>query len=470
MELSRALRVQPGDVVAFTGGGGKTTAMFRLAAEQAALGRRVLVTTSTRIFAAQIRLAPDHLAFDPARHSLPQLLDDLADRGANPLLLTGPVEPESGKAPGVSPDLIDALAAGGLFDAILIEADGSRMRPFKAPAAHEPVIPARTTLAVPVAGLDVLGAPLDEAHVHRAARVSALTGLPLDRPVTGPAVARLLTHPGGGLKGVPAGARVVPLLNKIDLAGTQAESEGREGARRLPTAAGSGGHPLWDSARAIAARLLEAPRLQAVAIGAARAGEPVAEVRGRVAAVVLAAGGSSRFGSPKQLAPWGRTTFIERVVDVALASQARPVIVVLGAGAEACRRQLGRRPVQVVVNERWAEGQSTSMRAGLAALPPNVEGAIFPLVDQPGVPAPVFDALIERHAQTLAPVVWPEFEGRRGNPVLFDRSLFPEMAAVGGDTGARPVLLRWRASAERVAVPEAGVVQDFDRPEDLPHP
>ena len=99
---------------------------------------------------------------------------------------------------------------------ILNEADGSRMRPFKAPAAHEPVIPAETTLVVPVVGADVFGQPLDAEHVHRPELVSALSGAPLGAPITPEIVARVLAHPEGGRKGVPAGARVVVLINKVE--------------------------------------------------------------------------------------------------------------------------------------------------------------------------------------------------------------------------------------------------------------
>ena len=116
------------------------------------------------------------------------------------------------------------------------------------------------------------------------------------------------------------------------------------------------------------------------------------------------------------------------------ASQARPVVVVLGCQAEACRAALGDPsissglgPVQVVVNPDWAQGQSTSLQAGLAALPENVGAVLFHLADQPGVTPTVLDALVARHAATLAPVVWPEYEGRRGNPILFDRVRFPEL-------------------------------------------
>lgn len=187
----------------------------------------------------------------------------------------------------------------------------------------------------------------------------------------------------------------------------------------------------------------------------------------QVAAIVLAAGGSRRFGSPKQLALWQGKTFIEQIVDTALASQASPVVVVLGAKAERCRQQLGTRSIQIAVNDCWAKGQSTSMKVGLSILSDTVDAALFLLVDQPLITADIINILIERYQQNQASLVWPEFEGQRGNPVLFDRALFPEMQQVEGDIGARPVLMRWRDQAERVSVDERGVLQDFDRPEEL---
>ena len=456
MKLSHALNINPGEVAALVGAGGKTTAMFLLANELAT-SMRVLTTTSTHIFAAQTKHSPVHVTFDPRRQAIADLLPrlDKAIAAHGQALLTGPPDPDSDKVSGVSPDTIDILAGSGLpgarqtgrFDVIINEADGARMLPLKAPAAHEPVIPLSTTLVIPTAGLDVLAQPLGDATVHRAELISQLTGTVLGQPVTADTVARLLCHPEGGLKKAPDRARVVPLLNKVD------EQLGSDGL---------------NAARDIANKLLRCDRVDSVVIGSMRRGEaPVAEVHRRVAAVILAAGGSTRFGSPKQLARWRGKTFIEQAVDTALASSARPVVVVLGAEAERCRAALADRPVEVVVNKSWMEGQSTSMQTGLAALPANIGGAVFFLVDLPGVAADLIDRLLQRHRETLAPLVWPEFEGRRGNPILFDSSLFSELRQVRGDTGGKPVLLRYQDRAERVIVSDKSILQDFDRPESL---
>lgn len=443
MKLSTALRLQPGDVVAFVGGGGKTSAMFQLAAELAPT-LRVLTTTSTRIFAAQINRSPAHVTFDPDSQTLPDILPHLeaALEQHGQVLLVGQADAASGKAFGVPPDMVDRLAQTGRFDVILNEADGSRMRPFKAPATHEPVIPAATTLVAPVVGLDVIGQPLTDETVHRAELVSQISGTPLDAPVTAQTVAAVLAHPQGGLKNAPPRARIVPLLNKAETS-----------ARR-------------ETARQVASDLLTNPAIDEVLIGSLQQ-HGIEQVMGRVAVVILAAGGSSRFGTMKQLARWGGSTFIERAADTALHSAAAKVVAVLGAQADACGRALGTRPVQIVKNADWARGQSSSMRAGLDALPANMSAALFLLADQPALEPEILNALIERHRRTLAPVVWPEFEGRRGTPVLFDRRLFTELRQVQGDTGGRPVLQAHQAAAERVPVNSPAILLDIDRPEDI---
>jgi len=443
MDLNHALRIQPKEIVAFVGGGGKTSAMFRLADELVAGGRRVVTTTTTRIFANQIALAPHHIVH-PKGKVARQLIDSLTRQLAlHPhILVVGEPDHEIGKAFGVTPEVVEAMAALAEVDVILNEADGSRMRPFKAPADHEPVVPDCTTTLVPVVGIDTLGRPLTEKYVHRAERVAELAGVEVGVEVTPEIVAAVLGHPQGGLKGLPTNARAVSLINKV------------ESAEQL------------DAAREIARHLLVTQEVDAVAIGAVRREDPVIEVRGRVGAVVLAGGQSKRFGAPKQLLPWKESTLLEHVIDVALASGAEPVIVVLGHQADACRAALGDRPVQVVVNPDWAQGQSTSVRRGLAALPANVSGALFPLVDQPGVTPDIINALIERHQATLAPVVWPEYRGRRGNPVLFDRDAFPQLMRLTGDTGGRPVLQAYAGYAERVPVPDAGILFDIDTPDD----
>ena len=210
MKLRSALRLTSNDVVAFVGGGGKTTAMFQLAKEIVETGGQVLTTTTTRIFAAQTRLAPVHV----------QALLDLrpAFEHSSHVLLTGKVDPAEGKAFGVDPSIISNLQSlisnnQLRITNILIEADGSRMRPFKAPAEHEPVIPDCVTLVVPVVGIDVVGKPLSPEFVHRPEMVARLYA---GETVSIEMVAAVLAHPLGGRKNVPVSAKFIPLINKVE--------------------------------------------------------------------------------------------------------------------------------------------------------------------------------------------------------------------------------------------------------------
>jgi probable selenium-dependent hydroxylase accessory protein YqeC len=212
LTLTEALATAPDDVVALVGGGGKTSAMFRLAREIVEKGGNVITTTTTQIFATQIALAPAHvLVADATRETVAAAL--AAHRH---VLVIGPTNPTSNRASGPSLDLFRSLREWCPSACMLNEADGSRMRPFKAPAPHEPVIPVETTLVVAVVGADVFGKPLDDEHVHRPELVSALSGAPLGTTITPEIVARVLADPRGGRKGVPSGARVVVVINKVE--------------------------------------------------------------------------------------------------------------------------------------------------------------------------------------------------------------------------------------------------------------
>ena len=251
--LVEALGLAPDEVVSLVGGGGKSTAMFRLAREVAERGGHAITTTTTHIFAAQLALAPAHVrAAEATRETVAAAL--AAHRH---VLVVGATNPETARAAGPSLELFAQLRAWFPDACLLNEADGSRMRPFKAPAAHEPVIPRETTLVVPVVGADVFGQPLDDDHVHRAELVCALSGAPPGSPITPEVVARVLAHPEGGRKGVPPGARVVVVINKADAL-----------AHRAP-------------ARETAERLLREPAIHAVVLTAVRAPSPVLEIYAR---------------------------------------------------------------------------------------------------------------------------------------------------------------------------------------------
>jgi 4-nitrophenyl phosphatase len=184
------------------------------------------------------------------------------------------------------------------------------------------------------------------------------------------------------------------------------------------------------------------------------------------AIIILAAGGSSRFGQPKQLLDWDGVTLLAHAADVALDADLGPVIVVLGCEAIASREALGTRPVQTVMNWRWQAGLSTSVKAGLAALSPEVDAAILMQCDQPLVTADLLRALVGRHKETQATIVYPTHAGQRGTPTLFGQRLFAQLASVSGDIGGRAVIASHSDEIATVEVANREILIDIDTPAD----
>ena len=192
----------------------------------------------------------------------------------------------------------------------------------------------------------------------------------------------------------------------------------------------------------------------------------------RVCAIVLAAGRSSRMGRAKQLEVVDGAPMVVRAVQTALASRANAVFLVTGAYTEEVTAMVA--PLQQVAGERlrlvhnadWATGQASSVRAAVLALPSSCQAALFLPTDQPFAPVALLDDLMAawRAGAVLAA---PAVDGQpRGAPAIFDRRLWPDLLTLAGDTGARPLLQRYRA--DLITIPAtAEWLRDIDTPADL---
>lgn len=179
----------------------------------------------------------------------------------------------------------------------------------------------------------------------------------------------------------------------------------------------------------------------------------------RPAAIVLAAGRSSRMGSNKLVADVGGTPMVRRVVEAALGSRAKPVIVVTGHDETRVRAAIDGLDVTIARNVDYADGLSTSLKAGLAALPPTADAALVLLGDMPLVRAADCDAVLAGLAEDGVLIALATSGGRRGNPVAWSRRLFPELMATDGDAGGRALLSRY---ADQVAEVEIGAAAALD--------
>jgi molybdenum cofactor cytidylyltransferase len=482
MNLAQALRLSDAPCLALVGAGGKTSALFRLARE---LPPPVIVTATTHLATHQLALPQGHRDDVADKHLIVKTPEHLAvlerSKLSGVILLTGPYEGE--RTRGLSNDILSWLH--GFCDSnhipLLIEADGSRQHPLKAPGEGEPPIPEFVDMVVVVAGLSALGKPLDENWVHRVERFRRVSESGSQRinesanrrggesvsqqVITAEMVTKALTHPEGGLKNIPARARRVALLNQADTAELQAQ------------------------AKSIAEKLL--PEYNAIVVAALNPEDgrrtmdggkqpsvvghrsSVFAVHEPVAGIILAAGESTRFGQPKQLLDWHGQPFVRAVTLTALAAGLSPVVVVTGTSADEVETAVKDLPVQIAQNQDWQNGQSTSIRAGILTLTPSPspfkgEGsfgaAIFLLADQPQVTPNLIRALVELHAANLPAIVAPLVAGQRANPVLFDRVTFPDLLALSGDVGGRAIFSKHRVTY--LPWHDESLLLDVDTPED----
>lgn len=185
-----------------------------------------------------------------------------------------------------------------------------------------------------------------------------------------------------------------------------------------------------------------------------------------VAAVILAAGASSRMGSPKQTLRYRGESLLRRAALAALGAGCRPVVVVTGAHAELSRRELEGLGVREVFNPYWETGMASSVRAGVEALAgADADGVVLMLCDQPHVTAEVISGLVAAHRATLRSVVASAYGGGFGVPALFGRTLFAELAQLEGAAGARQVIKRHASEAHFLPFP--GGETDVDTPDDF---
>lgn len=189
----------------------------------------------------------------------------------------------------------------------------------------------------------------------------------------------------------------------------------------------------------------------------------------RIAGIVLAAGRSSRMaGANKLLEPVGGRPMVRAAVEAALGAGLAPVIVVTGHEPNKVASMLGGLDTIFADNPNYEQGLSTSLAAGIAAVPEACEAACVLLADMPGVTADHVGRLVAAFdPPSNASICAPTYRGQRGNPVLFARAFFPAMAALTGDVGARGIVKQNAASVREVEMPDAGVLADVDTPEAL---
>lgn len=212
--LRAVLSLSPREHIALVGAGGKTSLMFALAQELGKKGKRVITSTTTKVYHEQALEAPRAVYIADSRSWMDQLREGLAQGGH---VFVGRCVLESGKVDGIHPSVCDELFLGREADYVLVEGDGASGLPVKAPAEHEPLIPASATKVVAVLGLEGVGRPLSAESVFRPEAFKKLTGLQSGEPMTPTVLSKLFLHSEGLFRRTPPSAVRIAFLNKLDL-------------------------------------------------------------------------------------------------------------------------------------------------------------------------------------------------------------------------------------------------------------
>ena len=445
LQLASALGVGERELISLYGAGGKTTSLYLLAEELSAAGERVVITTTTMLFEPPDRA----LLLGSSPEEFLRRLGEPVE-GPGPPLLARARLPEQGKLKGIEPHWPGRLSRE-LGLTVVAECDGADRRPLKGYASYEPVLPADSTLAVPILGLKGLGVTLNGEQVHRPGLFAAMAGLKIGETVGVEHLVRSMKKMIRRGRGQAPRARVVPLFTQVDLLPDQAVI------------------------RAVAAGLAGEPGLETLLFTALRESSPVRYIFNlasgqavpEVSAVVLAAGFSRRMGRDKLTLPLEGGTVLGETLRKLAPAGVRETIVVLNPASAVSREQLGRLGVKVVVNEKSHRGIATSLQAGLAAVAPGSQGVIFVLGDQPLIPTAAYQRLLESYRRRLPQVAYPVYRGRRGNPVIFDRRCWSQLLELEGDRGGRQ-LFSGIPSEEILAVAMEGeeILLDLDTPGD----
>ncbi len=438
MKLHQAFDIVRGDVVAFVGAGGKTSALVGLGYELMEMGWRVLATATTYIDEEQLSLMPFALRYKGDVSAVSLALNEHRF-----VFLYGHIEKGRVYAPSMAwlTQILDNVDS----DALLIEADKSDGVAFKAPYSDEPTIPQETTIVVPLVSLSALDKPLDDKTVYNPQAMIEKYGFYLNAPIFAPWIGQVLRDEEFGLKGIPPKARIVAFLNQT----------GEKGYVR-------------QRARTIARSALRNPRISSVAIGSIRGVDPIYEVQRSVAAIVLAAGMSTRMGQPKMLLPWvDDKPIIVHIVEQLIRSRLDHICVVTGAYADEIKALLKPLDVQVVNNRTYQTGEMlSSVKAGLRSMPQGISASMVVLGDQPRLEPKVLYKVLRAYAESSHSIVIPSFQMKRGHPLVIGKRHWKEILALKGNDSLRDVINANHEKTLHVDVGTESILHDVDTPQD----
>jgi molybdenum cofactor cytidylyltransferase len=435
MRLASLQLFSNSDQIAWVGAGGKTSLMFSIAKELFA--DKCVISTTTKLAYSEMELADRPLKPDNFDN-----FDVDQIKGVS-IIYRGLVENEKEKITGFEDDELLKLSAILHHHQIplMIEADGSKRKPCKFPALHEPNIPKFVNKVCVVIGLSAIGKPLTDEFFHRPEKIAKVLNISMGEEITTDHIFTLLSHPNGGLKNIPGRADKYLFLHQAD------SLENPHQVDQLASALTG----FFDHV------LLSEIRENKLEIGAHW---------GKIGCVILAAGSGSRFGGPKQLAVYQDKTFIENVIETAQSINFQKRVIILGSYFDEVLPVVNQYQIEVINNQNWRTGQSTSVKMGVGYFKDqSVDAVLFLLVDQPQITPSMVNNVLNLFAHQKEDIIVHSYNNQYRHPILFSKNTFQDLMSIQGDQGGRQLFEQY--SPRKINLVNDYLAMDVDTVDDL---
>jgi len=444
LSIYGSLGIKTPSIISFIGAGGKTTLLQRLAAEMVALQQKVLLTTTTKI------LSPPGIPFFLS-NDLEKTLPDLKNHFKNlHIAVLGRNILPDGKVEGICASSVNILR-DYLKVSVLVEADGAKGRPIKGYADHEPVLPSQSDFVLAVIGSDALGAVLSAEKVHRLEIFIKSMNIEMEQSINVDMIAASYKKMSElGMTQAPE-AETVLILNKVDLLKNPGLTA--LGVARRCSGLGISGRILFtqanqdDPVKITMKSGSESPYIS-------------------VSCIVLAAGTSTRMGEDKLKLDFNGKNILEHTIDNIREAGIKDILVVVRPDHD-WEKLLTNKRCRLIENRYFRAGMSSSLQAGLEAVDFRTQGVMVALADQPMIPSDLYRKLLISYNNNMKPVTCPVYRGKRGNPVIFDRQVWPELMRITGDQGGRKLINTMaQNNVDYVETEFSTVLKDIDTPDD----
>lgn len=435
------------EVISLVEAGGKTSFMYALARELISLQRKVLITTTTHL-KKPTEKTYELMILENCPKKAAAKINQIFDTSNT--VLWADKEVSDGKICGLPAESINIVADMNIADNILIEADGAKGLPIKAPTSHEPVIPTKTTIVVGVIGIDALGCRIDNNTVHRPEILSKIVQKPIGGIIDEIVIQKLICSPYGLFKGATEQMKKIVVINKVDnstiLGPAIRLAESIKNTNNIDIL-----HIILTSFNC------KTPRIRVIFIMEESSKDGI-----KIWGIILAAGEGKRAGGGKLSRDIQGKPMLQHVVEMATQSSLDGVLLVIGY-----ERNLGEKiakctGIKSYYNPDYSLGMSTSLKLGISKVPEGISAVAIILGDMPYVQRKTLDSIVNLYKTTRSKIIIPVCNGKKGHPVLMSCKYNGEIYNILGDIGAREIIKKHRDEVMHWQTNDLGILRDID--------